>query len=265
MTVIRERSWYHTIDLPDGTTTAGYFDTRSLPEQVRWPAALQGGLCLDVGTFDGFWAFEMERRGAEGVVAVDIDDPADLDWPPGSESWGTEQVQAWGSQRGPGFAEAAQRLGSRVERLNRSVYDLDPADVGRFDVVLCGALLLHLRDPVRALERMREVCAGELVLVECLDPVLDLLARGIPAARFAPGRDQWWRANLAGLRRMVEVAGFEVTWSGGRFLTPFGPGVTHAVPTRTVHTVAAGRLSGSGVLTTALGAVPVRSALPQQA
>ena len=35
---------------------------------------------LDVGTWDGFWAFEMERRGAE-VTALDLDDERDLDWP----------------------------------------------------------------------------------------------------------------------------------------------------------------------------------------
>lgn len=32
------------------------------------------GMCaLNVGTWDGFWAFEMERRGAE-VVALNLDD-----------------------------------------------------------------------------------------------------------------------------------------------------------------------------------------------
>jgi 2-polyprenyl-3-methyl-5-hydroxy-6-metoxy-1,4-benzoquinol methylase len=33
-----------------------------------------------------------------------------------------------------------------------SVYDLSPERVGRFDVVVCGSLLLHMRDPARALE-----------------------------------------------------------------------------------------------------------------
>ena len=43
------------------------------------PADLSGLRCLDVGTMDGFWAFEMERRGAASVTAIDLDDPNALD------------------------------------------------------------------------------------------------------------------------------------------------------------------------------------------
>jgi hypothetical protein len=45
------------------------------------------GMCaLEVGMWDGFRAFEMERRGAE-VVALDLDDKRDLDWPRRPESF----------------------------------------------------------------------------------------------------------------------------------------------------------------------------------
>ena len=74
------RIWYHTIDLPDGTATPGWFDTRVSPGEVDWPRSLRGGRALDVGTFDGFWAFELERRGAAEVIALDVDDPDQLDW-----------------------------------------------------------------------------------------------------------------------------------------------------------------------------------------
>ena len=208
-----------------------------------------------MGTFDGFWAFEMERRGAGSVVAIDVDDPAALDWRYDERRRGPDLVRAWGAQRGPGFATAAAALGSGVERLGCSVYDLDPELHGRFDVALCGSLLLHLRDPVRALERIREVVDGELVLVEPVDPLLDLVAGRAPSAAFAPTVDMWWRANSAGLTRMLEIAGFRVTWVGRRFLTPFGGGVTHRVRPG-LHGLAAGRPWRSGMLTRALRAVP---------
>ena len=67
-------TWYHTIDLPDGSCTPGLFDHRAATGYVAWPAAVAGGRCLDVGTFDGFWSFELERRGASEVVAIDVDD-----------------------------------------------------------------------------------------------------------------------------------------------------------------------------------------------
>jgi tRNA (mo5U34)-methyltransferase len=227
----RRHSWYHTIDLPDGTSTPGVFDTRAAARRVQWPAGLSGGRCLDVGTCDGFWAFEMERRGAAEVVAIDVDDPAQLDW-----SWATRHDPAasreWRARRGRRFDIARQALGSRVKRVACSVYDLDPSVHGRFDVVFVGTLLVHLRDPIRALEGIREVCAGELVLFECVDAFLDLTARRVPCARFAPAPEQWWRVNRAGLLELVRVAGYDVLWASQRFHTPFGPGVTRPRPGR---------------------------------
>ena len=228
----RRRTWYHTLDLPGGSTTPGYFDTRAAPAHVPWPQEVRGGRCLDVGTFDGFWAFELERRGASEVIAIDVADPAGIDWPYDRREWGPAAIREWGSERGPGFAEAATLLQSKVEHRDRNVYDLDPEADGRFDVVLCGTLLLHLQDPVRALERMREVCAGKLILVESIDPYLEVRALGVPSAQLAPERDEWWRPNSAGLRKLVEIAGFEILQMGRRFLIPLGPGAPpeHRIP-----------------------------------
>lgn len=223
---VRERTWYHTIELPDGSLTRGVFDTRSVAGRLQWPAGLAGARCLDVGTCDGFWAFEMERRGAAEVIAIDVDAPDLRD-----VSWESRVRPADGQRGGEGgererrFDVARRALGSSVRRLSCSVHDLDPAVHGRFDVVFCGTLLVHLRDPLHALERMRGVCAGELVLVECVDARLDVLVPRIPCARFAPAPGQWWRINRAGLLALVRTAGFDVTWVSGRFQTPFGPAV----------------------------------------
>jgi tRNA (mo5U34)-methyltransferase len=242
----REHTWYHTIDLPDGSTTRGVFDNRAVTRLVQWPVGLPGGRCLDVGTCDGFWAFEMERRGAAEVTAIDVDDPDQLDW-----SWearrNLDAAQSWKARRGMRFDIARRALGSRVKRVGCSVYDLDPLIHGRFDVVFCGTLLVHLRDPVRALERMRAVCAGELVLVECIDAFLDMIARWVPCARFNPASEQWWRLNRAGLLRVLGVAGFEVLWASRRFHTPFGPSVS-LHPSRRFRPLRAGRAAAARVL-----------------
>jgi tRNA (mo5U34)-methyltransferase len=219
-----DRAWYHTLEFPNGVITPGFFDTRAAPRHVRWPTELSGGRCLDVGTYDGFWAFEMERRGAAEVVAIDVDEPEAIDWMYDERRRGPADMRKWKAGRGPGFLEAVERMNSRAQRINCSVYDINPAEHGNFDVVFCGALLLHLKDPVAALEAMRGVCRGHLVLVEALDPLMDLVARRVPAARFHPNRDQWWRVNSAGLRELVHVAGFSVTWMGRRFLIHWGPG-----------------------------------------
>src|SRR5258705_605478 len=140
--------WYHTLELAPGVTTPGWFDLRAVVNKLPWPD-VRGKRCLDVGTYDGFLAFEMERRGAAEVVAIDLDDHQQWDWPARLRSIAPQRLAALaGPEKGVGFKIAAKALGSRVERVAMSVYRLAEADLGPFDVVVCGSLLLHLRDPV---------------------------------------------------------------------------------------------------------------------
>jgi tRNA (mo5U34)-methyltransferase len=204
-----DREWYHTIELAPGIVTPGWFDTRGVAATLPWPA-LEGKRCLDVATFDGFWAFEMERRGAAQVHAIDVLDPRAWDWPATASD---HTVAAIGRRKeeGRGFEVARSALGSKVQFEERSVYDLDPRDVGEFDFVYVGSLLIHLRDPIRALERVRSVCRGQLLLVDNVDLRLTLLHPRQAVASFdGQGRPWWWKGNVAGLARMVRGAGFEL-------------------------------------------------------
>jgi hypothetical protein len=97
-----------------------------------------------------------------------------------------DEFRRSGAKRKEHFELAAAALSSRVRRMPCSVYDLDPAIHGVFDFVFCGTLLIHLRDPVRALERIAAVCAGELMLLETVDARLDLSRPATPCARFEP-------------------------------------------------------------------------------
>jgi tRNA (mo5U34)-methyltransferase len=217
------RQWYHTLELAQGVVTPGWLDHRPILSKIPLPASLAGRRCLDVGTFNGFWAFEMERRGGV-VTAIDVLDPARWDWPTDS----AEAIrQGMGARMGEGdaFEVAREALGSHVERLDRSVYDLDPEEVGHFDVVYVGSLLVHLRDPVRALERVRSVCVGSLVVVDGIDLPLTLRCPRTPVSRLdGRGRPWWWYSNLAGLARLVEAAGFEITVPPRLLFVPAGAG-----------------------------------------
>jgi tRNA (mo5U34)-methyltransferase len=216
--------WYHTIELAPGLVTPGWHDTRSIVDQVPFPDTLAGERCLDVGTFDGFWAFEMERRGAAEVLAIDLLDPNEWDWPPDSTA---ETIAAIGRRKGNGrgFEIARRELGSSVKRLERSVYDLDVADAGRFDLVYLGSLLIHLRDPVRALQRLCSVCNGTMIVVDGIDLLLSWLLPRRPVATLdARGRPWWWYPNDSGLVRMIEAGGFEIVRRPGRIYMPPGTG-----------------------------------------
>jgi tRNA (mo5U34)-methyltransferase len=217
--------WYHTIELAPGVVTPGWFDLRPIVETMPWPD-VRGKRCLDVGTYDGFLAFELERRGAAEVVATDISDPSGWDWPLITRGRGTQAVAATaGGKTGMGFDIARRGLGSSVERVETSVYDLRAEDIGTFDVVVCGSLLLHLRDPVRALEAIRGVCSGVFLSAETVQLLLSVVHRRRPVAELKGDRNcQWWIPNVAGHRRMITAGGFRIEEAAGPYAIPFGTG-----------------------------------------
>ena len=210
--LIREalgQGWYHAIDLAPGVTTPGSVDVRALAPRVL-PARLDGVRALDVGTFDGFWAFALEQRGAT-VVATDLDRFDETQWPPLNR----ERLAREAGDRGPGerFALARSLLGSQVQRVVANVYDLDRELLGgAVDFAVVGDLLIHLRDPVAALERVRGVLreGGRLLSLEQVNVPLTVLNPRRPAARFQAGMTSmnWWEPNVRAVIEWLRVAGF---------------------------------------------------------
>ena len=204
--------WYHTLELPDGVVTEGWFDLRPYVSEYGLPERMDGMRALDVGTWDGFWAFEMERRGAE-VVALDLDDERELDWPP------RRRPQSFSATpRGEGFRFAHRALGSRVERVVRSIYDATPEELGSFDLVFCGSVLIHLRDQLLALERIATLCTGTFISAEEYDRRSALIPGRY--ARYMADRDAavvFWLPSPRTWRRMMWSAGFDEVESKGKF------------------------------------------------
>lgn len=128
--------WFHEIELAPGIVTPGEDSNRmKLPilDRLGLPRDLRGRRVLDVGCSDGYFAFEMERRGAT-VVAMDFV-----------------------PETSTGFATARKILGSSVEYRMDNVYNLDPDEHGTFDVVLFLGVLYHLRNPLGGLDAVRSV------------------------------------------------------------------------------------------------------------
>jgi tRNA (mo5U34)-methyltransferase len=209
---VRSMGWYHTLELAPGLTTEGWFDLRPYVSRYGLPEDMTGMRALDVGTWDGFWAFEMERRGAE-VVALDLDDERDLDWPPRRrpETFPEEP-------RGRGFAVAKEALGSRVERVNMSIYHATPEELGTFDVVFCATVLLHLRDQLLALERIANLCKDLFVTAEEYDRMAGLVP--FPVSRYLADRPKavvFWLPSVKTWQRLLWTAGFDDVRQTGRF------------------------------------------------
>jgi tRNA (mo5U34)-methyltransferase len=128
--------WWHEIELAPGIVTPGDDSNRSkLPilDSLGLPADMRDLRALDIGCSDGYFTFEMEKRGA-AVVAIDFV-PDDY----------------------TGFATARRILGSAAEYRMDNVYNVSPEKYGAFDVVLFMGVLYHLRKPLAALDAIRSV------------------------------------------------------------------------------------------------------------
>jgi tRNA (mo5U34)-methyltransferase len=209
--------WYHTIDLPHGVSTPGFVDHRSQLPSYGLPDTLEGLRCLDVATYDGYWAFEMERRGAAEVVAVDVACWADCDIPKVI----LPDVRKLGADRptGAAFVVAHDILESSVQRVICNVYELSPERLGEFDLVMLSDLLLHLRDPQLALESVFSVCRGMTVVADVFNPNLEAFG-DICLSQFTAQipSETWWAPNVNTLRQMLTVAGFEPIDEVSRFV-----------------------------------------------
>jgi len=184
---LAETGWYHSFELPGGRRFDGMIPLDRLRERWRklgLPEDLSGMRALDVGAWDGWFSFELERRGAD-VVAVDT---ADVE----------------------GFTVVHEALGSKVERRLQSVYELNPATIGRFDVVLFQGVLYHLKHPLLGLEKVCSV-ATDIVRVESYvagetddSPRMEFYERSELRGQF----DNWFGPSVACLLGLCRAAGF---------------------------------------------------------
>jgi len=204
---ISEVEWYHSIDLGHGVVTPGIFDHRPFLSDYHLPENFKDMRVLDVATYDGFWAFEFERRGATEVVAMDIGTWKEIDIPPRIRSEASKEMLD--KETGSGFHIARDILGSRVQRKIMNVYDLSPELMGKFDFVLCGDLLLHLMNPMKALQNIHSVVSGFAYIVDVFIPEYgEDDSNAILRYTGGTNRMVWWRFGLGCLKKMIKDAGF---------------------------------------------------------
>ena len=187
--------WFHSFDLGGGETIQGIKALDVLLEEADAVLGqdLTGKSVLDIGSWDGFFSFEAERRGASRVVATD------------HFCW---SGAGWGSRRGFDYIRA--RRASSVEPVDVDVPDLPDAGLGQFDLVLFLGVFYHLKDPYTGLEAAAAMCSNHLVV----ETVTALPREDLPAMRLlAPGEingdtTNFWAPNLPALELMLRTFGF---------------------------------------------------------
>jgi len=219
--------WWHSIDLGSGVITPGAQPHEFLNARLR---SLQlpdvhGKTVLDIGAYDGFYSFAVERLGAARVVALD------------HYVWSlelTEHIKYWNAckERGVvpelyhttphwrpaelpgkrGYDAAHRALDSRVETVVADFMTADISALGTFDVVLFLGVLYHLENPLQAVRRVFEL-TSELAIIETAAVTIPGYEH-VPLCEFYESNElnadvsNWWAPNQRALIGLCRAAGF---------------------------------------------------------
>ena len=147
--------WFHNMNIAKGIWTHPENDAAGPDYPAsRWKIVqplmpeIRGKACLDVGCSSGFFALKMKELGAQYVLGIDQG----------------EQIRAIEQAR---FASTTTKL--EVDFRTLSVYDVHQL-TRPFDLVLFMGVFYHLRHPLLALEAIRKVCSGTLVIQTITTP-----------------------------------------------------------------------------------------------
>lgn len=191
--------WHGGMTLGEGVVTWG----RTLPAStllpyLALPDDLSGKTVADICAWDGFMAFECEKRGAH-VTAID------------SFAWDKRNASLTKHTTGrDGFDLAHDALNSKVHPVHCDVLNLDRKALGTFDIVLFLGVLYHMRHPLLALEKVVALCDDLLIL----ETHADTAGGDVPTMRFYPGEElnddptNYWGPNVACVEAMLKDVGF---------------------------------------------------------
>ena len=207
--------FYHTMELPRLGLVEGGWDLRGRFAEYTGHVDVRGKRVLDVGTASGFLSFEAERGGAHEVVSFDLDSAdrqhllpfAGSEYVTNHPAWSRKQTAAFGKWKNA-YWLAHRLLGSRAKMVYGDVYRLPPW-IGRFDVVILGAIVEHLLDPLSALRAVAAVTDDLLVINT------DYFDTEAPVALFVGSADRpansftFWVYSIALYDEYMRILGFE--------------------------------------------------------
>ena len=221
--------WWHTIDLGGGVRTPGSKSVADL--ELEWERMALGDLTgktvLDVGAWDGWMSFAAERAGAERVVALDhyvwaMDIEQEWRYEKECRDAGVRPLDAelvpsvWRIDELPGkrgFDIARAALGSSVQPVVGDFMTMDLDALGKFDVVIYLGVLYHMRHPMLALERLKQVTRG-VAYIETHTIVVPGRPDW-PVCEFYETNELvgdrtgiWWGPTMPALIAMCRAAGF---------------------------------------------------------
>jgi SAM-dependent methyltransferase len=211
--------FFHSMQYPGGESVPGYL---VIPDFANYVGGydVRGKSVLDVGTASGYVCFSAEAAGAE-VTALDAmtahefrhvpfaQSPAFSNPPAWRENWTKENLiplkKSWWY--------SWHKTESKARCVYAPIPELYEWDAA-FDVVIAGAILLHISDPVYAIGAWAKV-AREAIILPYTDFVADDALFMQP---YLPWTDPggftlgWWRLSSGLFKQIFNNLGFDVTF-----------------------------------------------------
>lgn len=193
---VAKHEWMHTIDLGDGVVTPGRWPFNPNIVKAFDGIDFTGKKVLDLGTCNGVWSFEAEKRGAAQVCSVDY-----LTY---SHYWCK-----------PAYDLAHRALESKaIYNPDMNIYDVGELGIDDFDVVVFCGIYYHLKYPLLALMRLREVMkTGAKIIIE--GPIYTnddtAYARYHYDDALLEDRSNWWTPSRRCLREWVTSQFFDIS------------------------------------------------------
>jgi tRNA (mo5U34)-methyltransferase len=166
-TQIPHDQWFYEFTLPDGTKLPCRTPPHVLPVHSTRNAMLKTAIqragitdmssmsAIDIACHQGYFSAELARMGFKDVLATDAR---------------AEHI------RDASFIAKSMGL-ANIRTLQSDLFDLKPATVGQFDLVLLFGLLYHVENPVGALRiaraLTRKICVIETQIAPSLSGYMD--------------------------------------------------------------------------------------------
>ena len=207
--------FYQTIELPGVGVIPGSWDHRDAVDVFLGHVDFNQKSVLDVGPANGFFSFEMEKRGAE-VTAIDLGE--DSPWDVVPHPYSDEETLIANMRNNVRMVENAfwfahKALKSNVRLVYGSVYDV-PSKIKEVDIALMSNVLQHFRDPLLAIQRVAQVVTEVIVITEtmwCEDPafISSTSMRFIPRAETPEANHSWWEVSPSFVIELLKLLGFQ--------------------------------------------------------
>jgi len=206
--------WYHTTELPDGTVIFGQWDLKGQEPDYLGNVSLGGTTVFEPGPASGYFSYWMESQGAE-VTCFEAGYDAGFEYVPAVDgtdyvSWQADFMKHIARVNNSWWLQHRDRASS-ARIAYGDIYNL-PADLGMFDVSVFGSILLHLRDPFRALQQAAIHTEQTMVVTDHLhvgleDPDDPLAQWGMDSESPGPSHS-WWCLSPGAVTRMLWRLGF---------------------------------------------------------